>query len=122
MVPSWNFTVRPAPFEAAPVAAARADALDSAAIIALTAGSDEPSAAQSPLNSRRLSNCLFISSIFIVRSFALCQSLQLKSTVSRPNRKLLDCITGDGKFRASTTYTNTVTIKATTTKGKAHVA
>ena len=62
MVPSRNFTVRPAPFEAAPVAAARADALDSAAIIVLTAGSDEPTAAQSPLNSRLLNNCLFISS------------------------------------------------------------
>jgi hypothetical protein len=62
MVPSWNFTVRPALFEAAPVAAARADAFDSAAIIALTAGSDEPSAAQNLLNPRLLNNFLFISS------------------------------------------------------------
>jgi hypothetical protein len=45
MVPSWNFTVRPVSFEAAPVAAANVDALDSAAIIALTAGRDQPSAA-----------------------------------------------------------------------------
>ena len=45
MVPSWNFTVRPASFEAAPVAEANVDALDSDAIIALTVGRDEPSAA-----------------------------------------------------------------------------
>ena len=43
-MPSWNFTVRPAPLEAAPVVAAKADALDSAAIVALTAGGDKPSA------------------------------------------------------------------------------
>ena len=43
-MPSWNFTVRPVPSAAAPVAAAKAHALDSAAIVALTAGSDEPSA------------------------------------------------------------------------------
>ena len=36
----------------------------SVAIIAPTEGSDEPSAAQSPLNSRRFSNRLFISSLF----------------------------------------------------------
>jgi len=48
MVPSLNFTVRPAPPEAAPVTSARADALDSAAIVALTAESDDPSAAQNP--------------------------------------------------------------------------
>ena len=35
----------PVPLEAAPVAAAKADALDSGAIIAPTAGSDEPSVA-----------------------------------------------------------------------------
>jgi hypothetical protein len=46
---SWNFTVRPAPFEAAPVTAARADVLGKAAIIALT-GSAEPI---SVMNSRR---------------------------------------------------------------------
>src|SRR5437588_2632653 len=40
MVPSWNFTVR----KAAAVAAEKADALDSAAIVALTAGGDKPSA------------------------------------------------------------------------------
>jgi hypothetical protein len=44
MVPSLNFTVRAAPFEAATVAAAKADALDSAAIVALMAGGDKPSA------------------------------------------------------------------------------
>ena len=63
IVPSRNFTVRLAPFEGVPGAAAKAEALDSAAIVVLTVGSDEPSAAQSPLNSRRLSNCFFISSI-----------------------------------------------------------
>ena len=49
MVPSGNFTVRPA--------AADIDVLDSAAVIA--------PAAQSPVNSRRLSNGLFTSSIFM---------------------------------------------------------
>src|SRR5271169_6456178 len=58
MVPSLNFTVRPARSEVAPVISARADTLDSAAMVALTAASDEPSAAPSALNSRRLSNCL----------------------------------------------------------------
>src|SRR4029077_14226396 len=62
ILPSRNFTVRLAPFEAAPGAAAKAEALDSAAIVVLMMGSGEPSAAQSPLNSRRLSNCFFISS------------------------------------------------------------
>jgi hypothetical protein len=57
MVPSWNLTVRPALFDAG-VVAAKADVPDGATIIALTAGSDKPSAAQSPLNSRRSSNCL----------------------------------------------------------------
>jgi hypothetical protein len=37
-------------------------------------------------------------------------------------KELLDCITGDGKPRASTAHANTVTIKATATKRKTHVA
>jgi hypothetical protein len=45
-VPPRNFTKRPATFESVPVAAAKADAPDSPVSIALTAGSDEPSAAQ----------------------------------------------------------------------------
>jgi hypothetical protein len=49
------------------VAAAKADAPDSPVNIALTAGSDEASAAQSPLNSRRSNSCLFISFIFTTR-------------------------------------------------------
>jgi len=36
--------------------------------------------------------------------------------------KLLNCITVDSKPRTSTAHTNTVTIKATTTKGKPHSA
>src|ERR1700730_187312 len=36
--------------------------------------------------------------------------------------KLLNCITVNSKPGASTAHTNTVTIKATTTKGKAHTA
>src|SRR5215468_2511770 len=50
-VPPRNFTKRPATFESVPVAAAKADAPDSPVNIALTAGNDEPSAAQSPPNS-----------------------------------------------------------------------
>jgi hypothetical protein len=37
-------------------------------------------------------------------------------------KELLDCITGDDKPRPPTAHTNTMTIKATATKGKAHVA
>jgi hypothetical protein len=37
-------------------------------------------------------------------------------------KELLDCITGDGKPRVSTAHANTVTIKATATKRKTHVA
>src|SRR5271167_471556 len=51
IVPSGNFTIG---------VAARADALDSATIVVPTEKNDEPSATQSPLNSRRFSNCLFI--------------------------------------------------------------
>src|SRR6266436_3367524 len=52
MVPSRNLTVRPAPVEAAPVAASRANAPDEV--------TNEPSAAQSPLNSRRFSSLVFL--------------------------------------------------------------
>ena len=87
MVPSWNFTVRLAPFAAASGAAARADASENAVVIALTAGSDKPSAAQSPLNSRLPSNHLSISSTEIVLSCAvyrICVSQLLYShAVSR---------------------------------------
>ena len=44
-MPSWNLTVRLAPFEAAPGTEAKADVLDSAVMVVLMAGSDEPSAA-----------------------------------------------------------------------------
>jgi hypothetical protein len=46
-----NFTVRFAPLEAAPLAGSTADASDDA--------TKEPSATQSPLNSRRFSNRIF---------------------------------------------------------------
>jgi hypothetical protein len=46
-----NFTVRLAPLEAAPPAGSMADASD--------AVTKEPSATQSPLNLRRVSNCIF---------------------------------------------------------------
>ena len=46
-----NFTVRLAPLEAAPLAGSTADAADDA--------TQEPSATQSPLNSRRFSNRIF---------------------------------------------------------------
>jgi hypothetical protein len=46
-----NFTVRLAPLEAAPLAGSAADAFDDAA--------QEPSATQSPLNSRRFSTRIF---------------------------------------------------------------
>src|ERR1019366_4812013 len=69
MVPPRNLTVRFAPLEAAPGAAARAGALVSTAIIALTGGTDEQSVAQSPLNSRRLNSCLSVSTIYLIRFF-----------------------------------------------------
>jgi hypothetical protein len=46
-----NFTVRLAPLEAVPLAGSAADASDDA--------TQEPSATQSPLNSRRFSNRIF---------------------------------------------------------------
>jgi hypothetical protein len=46
-----NFTVRLAPLEAVPLAGSTADASDDA--------TKEPSATQSPLNSRRFSNRMF---------------------------------------------------------------
>ena len=53
IVPLWNFTVRPGLFEA--TSAARADALDSAAVMVPT-GIDKLSAAQYLFSSRRFSN------------------------------------------------------------------
>jgi hypothetical protein len=47
-----NFTVRLAPLEAVPLAGSAADAFDDA--------TQEPSATQSPLNSRRFNNRIFI--------------------------------------------------------------
>jgi hypothetical protein len=51
-----------------PVAAAKADAPDSPATIALTAGSDEPSATQSPPNSRRSNSSLFNIIFYLILS------------------------------------------------------
>jgi hypothetical protein len=62
MAPSRSLTARVGPFEPAPIASEVSNALDSAAI-ALTAGSDEPSAAQNRLNFRLLSSCSIIASI-----------------------------------------------------------
>jgi hypothetical protein len=73
MAPSRSLTARVGPFEPAPIASEVSNALDSAAI-ALTAGSDEPSAAQNRLNFRLLSSCPIIASISHVatlRGFSL---------------------------------------------------
>jgi hypothetical protein len=48
--------------------------------------------------------------------------MRRRSEHGQPGKKLLDYITSDSKPRASTAHTNTVTIKATATKGKAHVS
>jgi hypothetical protein len=55
-----NFTVRFAPLEAAPLAGSTADAADAA--------TQEPSATQSPLNSRRFSNRIF--TLYTIKSTA----------------------------------------------------
>ena len=58
-----------------------------------TEESDEPSARQSPLNSRRFGNRLFISSLFTARSFPRCQSHSAARLSARQyNKKSESCI------------------------------
>src|SRR5215813_6514109 len=70
-VPSRNFTVCPAPVEATPLAASRADAPDEV--------TNELSATQSPLNSRRFSG--LVSLPFTMRSLPLRRSCSVVNMV-----------------------------------------
>ncbi len=58
-MPPVNFTVRSFLVDKSPSVAAISDALDGVAINPVMAGSDRPANLQSPLNSRRVNNCLF---------------------------------------------------------------
>src|SRR5215472_12807326 len=69
-VPLGNFTVG---------VAARADAPGSATIIVPTEESDAPSVTQSPLNSRRFSNCLFVRRSRIAITMPIAQQTASKN-------------------------------------------